>query len=124
MVAADGERRDTRPDDRAEMRLDVLVAALERETAAERHVADIGRHHVGGGGHAEHVLVRPDPLDRTHRARAETGAGPVGDAEIHRHADERHVETAEIRQGRRGRPVRQVEEGRDVGERPSAAVAL
>ena len=41
------------------------------------------------------VLVRPDALDRAHRARTEPRAGAVGDAEVHRHADQRDVEIAE-----------------------------
>ena len=41
------------------------------------------------------MLVGADALDGAHRPRAEPGAGAVGDAEIHRHADERDVEAGE-----------------------------
>ena len=46
----------------------------------------------------QHVLVGADALDRAHRARPEARAGAVGDAEVHRHADQREIEAAEIGQ--------------------------
>ncbi len=71
----------------------------------------------------QHVLVGADALDGAHRARPEPGAGPVGDAEIHRHADERDVEAGEALGGR-VRPMRRGKEGRRLRERPFAPLAL
>ena len=61
-----------------------------------------------------HVVIGPDALDRAHRARTEPRAGPVGDAEVHRHADQRHVEAAQIRQLRSIEAQRRAEQGRDA----------
>ncbi len=52
-----------------------------------------------------------------HRAGSEAGARAVGDAEIHRHPDQRDVEPAKIRQLGRLGPVRQVQQGRNTGKR-------
>ena len=76
------------------------------------------------GAHPQHVLVGADALDRAHRARPEARAGAVGDAEVHRHADQREIEAAEIGLGRRVGPIGRAEQGGDVGERPFAAVAV
>ena len=43
------------------------------------------------------MIVGADALDLPHRPRPQTGPGPVGDAEIHRHPDEGHLEPAKIR---------------------------
>ena len=51
----------------------------------------------------EHVLIGADALDRAHRARTESRAGAVGDAKIHRHADQRDIDVAELA-GTRSRP--------------------
>ena len=69
------------------------------------------------------MLVRADALDRAHRARPEARAGAVGDAEVHRDADQREIEPAEIGQVRRLAAVGRAEQRRDVGERPFAPVA-
>ena len=71
------------------------------------------------------MVVGADALDRAHRPRPEPGAGAVGDAEIHRDADERHVEPAEIGQIGRLGPIRHIEQGRDagIGHRPAIALA-
>ena len=57
-----------------------------------------------------------------HGARSEARAGAVGDAEIHRHADQRDVELATpvMRQsvGMKGR----ADEGRRIGEGPFAVI--
>ena len=70
----------------------------------------------------QRMLVGADALDRAHGARAEAGAGAVGDAEVHRHADQRHVEAGEIGSGGRRRPEGRAEQGRRIGERPFAPV--
>jgi hypothetical protein len=46
------------------------------------------------------VLERSDALDRAHRPRSEPRAGAVGNAEIHRDADERDIEPGEAVAGR------------------------
>jgi len=60
-------------------------------------------------------LYGPDPLDGTQRPRAKSGAGAVGDAKIHRHADERDVELAELLGLDNERPVRRSQQGRHAG---------
>ena len=55
----------------------------------------------------ERVLVGADALHRAHRARTEARAGAIGDAEIHRHADQRDVDAAELARGFRRRPDRE-----------------
>ena len=97
MIAADAQRRDAGRDHPGEERLDVLVAVLEAEAAAEGNVADIGDCQLGERRQAMDVMVRPDSLDRPHSARAEPRTGPIGDAEVHRHAHQCHVEAAEVR---------------------------
>ena len=97
MVAADRQRNHVGGADLREEGLDVRVALLEAEPALHRHVADVGDGEMRSRRDPQRVLVGPDALDRAHRARAEPRAGPVGDAEIHRHADERDIEPAEIR---------------------------
>ena len=64
------------------------------------------------------MVVGADALDVADRPRAEPGARPVGDAEIHRHADEGNVEPGEIRSLRRLAAVRRIEQRRDaaIGE--------
>ena len=73
---------------------------------------------------AQRVLVRPDALDIAHRTRPEPGAGAIGDAEVHRHTDQRDVEAAEIGKRRRIGTVRRGEQRRDVGERPLPALGV
>ena len=68
------------------------------------------------------MIVGPDALDIAHRTGSEAGARPIGDAEIHRHPDERDVEPAKIRQASGVRPVRQVQEGGNPGKRHRAPV--
>ncbi len=100
---------------------DVLDRLVEAEARAHRHVADIGGGAFGLGRDAERMIVGADALDRAHRPRAEARAGAVGDAEIHRDADERHVEPGEIGQIGRVGPIGQIEQGRDagIGHRPA-----
>ena len=105
MVAADRQRHDAGLDDLADAALDVVVALLQPVAAAERHVADVGDAQLVHRRAVEHVVVGADALDGAQRARAEARARPVGDAEIHRHADHRHLQIAEIGLVRR-RPAR------------------
>ncbi len=119
MVAAHGQRNDPGRADLREERLDVRMALLEAEPALHRHVADVGGRHVDGRRDPQRVLVRADALDRAHRPRAEPRAGPIGDAEVHRHADERDIELA-VGLGERIGSERQAEERRRIGERPLA----
>ena len=117
MIAADRQRPDAGRLDAGEERCDILDAAVEAEARAHRDVADIGRLALGFRHDTQGVVVGADPLDVAHRAGSKAGAGPVGDAQIHRHADQRDVEPAKIRQIGRLGPERQIEEGRDPGER-------
>ena len=96
------------------------MALLEAEPALHRHVADVGGRQVGVGRNAQRVLVGPDALDGAHRARAEPRAGPIGDAEIHRHADERDVEAAASGLRQRIGSERQAEKRGGIRERPFA----
>ncbi len=124
MVAADSERGDARLREQREMRLDVLVAALQRVARAEGHVADVRDLEVDQRRGAQHMVHRPDALHGAHGAGAESRASAVGDAEVHRHAADRHVEPADVRQSGRVRPVGRAAEGGDVGEGPFAPLAL
>ena len=76
--------------------------SVEAESAAHRHVADIGDLQSPHRGDPQHMLVRADPLDRANGARPEASAGPVGHAEVHRHADQRDVEPGKAGGGRLG----------------------
>ena len=69
------------------------------------------------------MLVGADALDGAHRARPKPRARAVGDAQIHRHADEREIQAAEIGQVGRLGTIGRTEQGGDIGERPFAAVA-
>ena len=124
MIPADRQRRDAGLDDRAEGRLDILVAAFQRVAGAEGHVADVGRLDHAERRRAEDMVHGPDALDGAHRARPEPRAGAIGHAQIHRQADDGDVEPAEVRLGQRIGPVGSTDEGRDVGEGPFAPVAL
>jgi hypothetical protein len=97
MVAADRQRHDAGVDDLADAALDVLMAEFQPVAAAERHVADVGDAQFLHRGAVEHVIVGSDAFDGAQRTRAEARAGPVGDAKIHRHADHRYLQIAEIR---------------------------
>ena len=108
VIAADAQRRHAGRGDAGVEGLDVLVALLQAEAAAERHVADVGDLDSAERRQPMDVVIGPDALDRPHRPRPEPRAGPVGDAEVHRHADQRRIEAAEIGQlqriGRSGAP--------------------
>ena len=114
MVAADAQRRHSRRHQLGVEGLDVLVALLQAEPAAEGNVADVGDLELGQRRQAVDVMVGPDALDCAHRSRSEPRAGPVGDAEVHRHAHQRRVEAREVallhRIGAQGR----VEQGGDA----------
>ena len=69
---------------------------------------------------AQRVLVGPDALDGAHRARAKARPGPIGDAQVHRHADERDVEAAASGLRKRVGSKRQAEKRRGIRERPFA----
>ncbi len=102
-------------------RLDVGVALLEAEPALHRHVADVGGRDVDVRRDPQRVLVRPDALDRAHRPRAKPRPGPVGDAEVHRYANERDIELAVGLRECVG-SERQAEERCRIGEWPLASL--
>ncbi len=41
-------------------------------------------------------MIGSDALDPSHRPGSEARAGPIGDAQVHRHPCQRHIEPAEI----------------------------
>ena len=57
-----------------------------------------------------HVVVGSDALDAAHGAGPEPGPGPVGDAQVHRYADERDVQSGEIADA--AEPQGRADEGR------------
>ncbi len=114
MIAADGQRCHAGGGDAGEQGLDVGDAVIEAVAAAERHVADVAGLHGAERQEAVHVVIGPDALDLPHRPRPEAGAGPVGDAEVERHADQRHVEPAEVRLLGRIEAQRRAEEAGDA----------
>ena len=70
------------------------------------------------------MLIGADALDVAHRAGAESRAGAIGDAQVHRHADQRHVEAAEVRQRDGVRAERRAEKGGRIRERPLAPLRV
>ena len=104
-VAADRQRPNPGRLDASVERLDILDAIVEAEARANRHIADIGRPTLGPWDDSEPVIVGPDALDIAHRPRSEARARPIGDAQIHRHPDQRDIECTEIRQVRSLRSV-------------------
>ncbi len=119
MVAPGRQRFHSRRHHFGDERLDVLVALLQAEARAERHVADVGRLQFRHRRDAVGVVERPDPLDVADRPRPEARARAVGDGEVHRHADQRHIDPGELLV-RRLRPVRRADQGRDIGIRQLA----
>ena len=124
VVAADRERHHAGVDDLTDAALDVLMAELEPVAAAERHVADVGNAQLLHRGAFEHVVVGADALDGAQGARAEARARAVGDAEIHRHADHRHLQVAEVGIVVVDRQIGRGQEGRDAGIGCEARAAL
>ena len=112
MVAADGQGRHAGRNYLGKEGLNVLDALLQAVAAAKRHVADVGELDLGQGRQAVDVMVGADPLDAAHGARSQPRARPVGDAQIHRHADQGRVEAAEIGQLRRIEPKRRAQKRR------------
>src|SRR3546814_207179 len=112
VVAADRERRHAGRRHLGDEVLDVVEALLEPETAGEGNVADIGDAQVIDRRAAQHMVIRPDALDVAQRPRPEACARAVGDAEVHRHADEGDLQIAEVRVLRVDLPVGRVEQGR------------
>ena len=105
MVSAHAQRCHPRRSDPGVAGLDVLVALLQAEAAAKRHIADVGDLARHEGRQAMHVVIGPDALHGPHRAGTKPRAGAVGDAEVHGHADEGRVETAQIRSCRASRRI-------------------
>ncbi len=89
---------------------------------AHRHIADIGRPAFRKRDNLEGVVVRPDAFDGTFFRRTEARAWPVGDAQIHRHADESDLQAGEI--GRVGGvgPIGRVEQAGEAAVRRLAPV--
>jgi len=78
----------------------IQSARLKRERIGTS--PDIGDVAFGRRHDFERQVVRPNALPTPpHGARSEPRAGAVGDPEIHRHAEQRDVEPAEIRLIRR-----------------------
>ncbi len=124
MVAADRQRHHAGIDDLVDAALDVVMAELQPVAALERHIADVGDAQILYRRAVEHVIVGADALDGAQRARAEARARPVGDAEIHRHADHRHLQIAEIGIVVVDLAIGSGQEGRHagIGRQPGAAL--
>jgi hypothetical protein len=118
MIAPDRKRNDIGCDQRRDKGFDILVARREVVAAAQRDVADIGDGEVRERRHAENVLVSSHPLDVADGARTETGAGAIGDAEIHGNAEQGDVDLVSCRNREIGAEGR-AQQGRDasVGRR-------
>src|SRR5262249_40038555 len=76
--------------------LNILMALLQAEAAAEGDIADVGHRDLGERGQAVHMMVGTDAFDRSHRPWTEPGARPVGDTQIHGYAHQRHAEALEL----------------------------
>ena len=61
------------------------------------------------------MIIGTDPLDGAQRPRSEAGTRPVGDAEVHRNAEDRHLQIAEIGIFRRNRQIGRTDECRHTG---------
>ena len=103
--------------------LDILDAAFQAVAGAHRNIADVGRLARGQGDDIEGMVVGSDPLDGADRPRSEPRARPIGDAQIHRHADQGEVQAAEVLLVGGLRAIGGIEEGRNAGVRQPAFVA-
>ena len=101
---------------------DVGMAEGKIIAALHWHIADVRDPCLGEGRALEDMIVRADPLDGPHRARSEAASVAVRHSEVHRDADERDVEAAEIRQVLRIRAVGRVEQRGNPREGPLAPV--
>ncbi|UIL30153.1 hypothetical protein LZK75_23460 [Rhizobium leguminosarum] len=70
------------------------------------------------------MFVRPHALDSPDGPRPQPRAGTIGDAEIHRHADQGHVKRLKHLGPQAVLDETGVQKGRRVGEGPFAAVAV
>ena len=96
MVAADGERRNSRSGDLGKQNLNVLNAVIKAVTTAKGHIADIAGFDGRQGQETVDMMVRPDALHPPHGPGPEARSGPVGHAEVQRHTYQRHVQSAKI----------------------------
>lgn len=124
MVAAHRERRDAGCHEFLVGRVDVLVRLFQAVAAAHRHVADVGHAQLAHRRALERMVVGADPLDGAQRARPEATAAAVAGAQIHRHAEQRHLQVAEIRLGPVDLPRRRVEQCRHAGIGRAAGAAV
>ena len=125
VVAADRNGKHPGGLDPCVERGDILDRIVEAEARAQWHIADIGDIAFAARGDFERMVVGADALDVAHRPRSQPGAGAVGDAEIHRHADQCHIERAEIREIGRIGPIRRVQKGGEpsIGHRAAVGAA-
>ena len=96
VVAADRERRHARCGYPGEVTLDVLDAVGQAVAAAKRHIADVAGLDRRQRQEAVHVMIGADALNPSHRPGSEARAGPIGDAQVHRDAGQRHIQAAEM----------------------------
>src|SRR4030081_274979 len=90
---------------RCEECLDIGMALFEAEAAFHRHVTNVRSIDMQRWSDAQCVFIGADPLHCPDRAWTEPRPGAVGDAEIHRHTDQRHIQATEIRGCGQLRPV-------------------
>jgi hypothetical protein len=114
MVAAHTQRPDSSITDLVIKGSDILDAFFEAEATSEWHITDIGYLSNGARGHAQLMVIGPDPLDLTHRPWAETRPRAIGHPQIHRDTNERHIETCQVLL------IRRIEQGWDPGIRQFA----
>ena len=122
VIATDGQGNDTRRRNAAIEGLDVGVAFGQAETAAHGDVADVGDFQPAHGRDPQHMLVGSDSLHCADGPRTKPRPGAVRNAQVHRHADEGHVEAAKISRSRGVRPERRTQKRRWLGKGPLAPV--
>ena len=123
MIAADRQGTHPRPHQPLVEGLDVGMAEGEVIAALHWHITDVRDPRLREGRAPEDMIVWADPLDGPDRTRSEAAPVAVRHAQVHRDADERHVEAAEVGQVLRIRAIRRVEQRGNPCERPLAPVA-
>src|SRR5207302_963495 len=96
VIAAHGQRDDSRRDEPLVEAVNILVRGFETVAAAKRHIANIC-HAQGHHGRAlQNMVVRTDSLSFAYCAWTEAGPASVGNTEVHRNPDQRHLQVAEV----------------------------
>ena len=115
MVSADRDGLDARVDQYPRMLEDVGMRFFEIEAAAHGDIADIGDRKIICRHAFQDMIVGTDAFDRAQGARPETRTVAVGDAQVHRNAEERHIEPCEIGRAPIDEPQRSAQQRGDAG---------